>query len=116
MKKIRNIALPYLPTLGEFIHWLEEQDPSLLIPLEAEVHSDRGDYEQVAIPPGSSKAGDLRSYLQGRLGDTMYGWKGGDFTISAWCHVFVAHFGDMGPRLGILDNEVVTVGDGWDVR
>lgn len=104
-----------LPTLGQLIDWLTTR-PGQTVPLALDIHSDRGDYAQVAITPGASTAGDLAHYLADKVGDTMHGWKGGEYTIREDCAVFVANHGDMGPRLGLLSDRVILVGDGWDVR
>ena len=113
---IENLNAP-TPDLGEFIDWLEEREPDTLIPLDRDIFSDRGDYAQVAIAPGESKARDLAKYLKSMLGKTMHGYKGGEYAIHIGCSVFVApDSGTMGPRLGLRDGQVVTVGDGWNVR
>ena len=104
------------PDLGQFIEWLERQGADATVALDLDLHSDRGDYAQVAISPGESRASELAEHLRGRLDTRMYGWKGGDYTVGLGCAVFVANWGDMGPRLGVLGDQVVLVGDGWDVR
>lgn len=104
-----------LPTLGQFIDWLAAR-PGQVVPLAFDIHSDRGDYAQVAITPGSATTDGLADYLRSKVGDTMHGWKGGAYSIREDCAVFVANHGVMGPRLGLMDDRVILVGDGWDVR
>lgn len=78
-------AMPADTALAGIGHWLS---------------SYRGFYDHVAIEPGrGTTAGALLSLIDDRLGDTMEGWGGGTFPITADCRVFYAQPGDTGPAL-----------------
>lgn len=96
-------------TVGMLIDHLQTLDPSQPIELAAKADSYRGYYNHVAVAPGSSTAGKLLAHLKSKLGSTMTGYKGGDFTFHDGCQVFVADYGDCGPLLALMDGELVTI-------
>lgn len=71
----------------------------------SELHSYRGFYEQLAIgfgqawprSPVYATVGELRAALQGAIGRTFEGWKGGDFTMSGDTTLWIAPEGTVDP-------------------
>src|SRR5690606_569064 len=101
-------------TLGGLIEHLRALPPGTNVPLGLDVDSYRGYYEHVYVVEGEVRAAVLADYLSERLGDTMMGYKGGEFTIREDCDVFVAQYGCTGPRLALDDVGLVKVQDRWD--
>lgn len=74
--------------------------------LSAEADSYRGYYNHVAIEPGAgTTAGELAEHLRRKLGTTMHGYKGGDYTFGGDCYVFVAEYGSTGYSLAGFTDE-----------
>lgn len=85
-------ALPADTPLAGIGHWLT---------------SYRDFYDDVAIEPGrGTTAGALLSLIDDRIGDTMEGWGGGTYPITADCRVYFAEYGNTGPALIGFDGPV----------
>lgn len=86
------LELKLLPA-GAFVRGIEAP---------AFIHSDRGYYERNALVPTSDatqRAHSLASFLEEQIGETMYGWKGGEYVISGAKPVAFAAEGDTGPYI-----------------
>lgn len=108
----------YTPfTIGSLIEYLDTRDEFTIQGILSYPDSYRGYYAHVALEPGkyavSSKT--FSAELKARLGETMQGYKGGDFVIQEDCRVFVAGWGDTGPQLvGFTeDGEPIAVYEVW---
>lgn len=84
-------------SLGELIGILEAEpnQEKRITPGFTHPHSYRGDYFELAVEPTeSTTVGALLKELQGAVGKTYEGWKGGDFTMNKYSRVWIAEQGD----------------------
>lgn len=106
-------------TVGKLIALLDEMpDGDLLFDISTRTGSYRGYYEHVFIEPARGEpttAGELKAALTRKLGTTMHGYKGGDYTFSADSVVLYAYEDSTGPMLlGFETHEpVVAAEPGW---
>jgi hypothetical protein len=88
-------------SLGELIDILEDIGQESVQGLTGTVDSYRGFYERTSTPPTgdiSTGAALAASYLD-RLGSTMHGWKGGEYTVDPDEPVHYAEPRDTGPAI-----------------
>ncbi|ANA86610.1 hypothetical protein PBI_CLUBL_112 [Gordonia phage ClubL] len=89
-------------TLGRLIKNLRDLPPDTEVRgLDGMVHSYRGWYERNATTPTGlvRTAAELADFYQSEIGETMGGWKGGDYIISADELIYYADYGDSGPLI-----------------
>ena len=66
-------------------------------------HSDRGYYCELAVEPcGQRRIGDMHDELQGVLGKTLRGYKGGEFRMDGFVGVWLAAYGCVGEPITSL--------------
>ncbi len=89
-------------TLGELIQILESQDPGLEVPLGFyHPHSYRGFYDELAFEPlENTTVGAMLEAARSAVGKTYEGYKGGDYTMSEYTEVYLAHYGCCGEGIG----------------
>lgn len=89
-------------SLGDLIAALERLDPTLRVPLGfGHPHSYRGYYDELAFEPRENVTiGAMLADARSALGSTYEGWKGGDYTMSEYTPVHLAHEGHIGEELG----------------
>lgn len=103
-------------TIEDLLDALDEMSADTTVEgLSDRFDSYRGYYKHVAVEPGDGvTAGALAAAFRNRLGETMTGYKGGEFEIHGDCYVFVAAYGYTGPMLVGFDNgEPVTCTEAW---
>jgi hypothetical protein len=93
-----------MSTLNEIIARLEQEDPTLVLPIGwHNPHSYRGYYECVAFEPKpNTSVGDCLAAARKALGSTYSGWKGGDYRMDEWTDCYLAERGDCGDELNML--------------
>lgn len=90
-------------TLGELITALEAADPRLVLPHGfTHPHSYRGYYEQLAFEPAKNVTiGEMLADAQAALGGTFWGYKGGDYEMTADTDCWIANQGSAnGEQIG----------------
>lgn len=109
-------------TLNEFIRELENLPPEAEVSgFLPSVDSYRGYYERNAVAPerttyNAHLAADM---LRDYLGRPTVGYKGGEYTVDGHQRVYLAGYGDTGPVIVGLEEEVpgkyglVTVAERW---
>lgn len=107
-------------TLGELISTLKRKDPDTHLTLDfvhfkpsGRVHSYRGYYEDLAIgyqDGGECKVSDLLKALEAVDGETLYGYKGGEYRMHSDTVVWVANHNESGGT-AIVD----VVDDSWRI-
>ena len=67
-------------------------------------HSYRGDYDQLGVRliSGESTVAEVHDILSSQVGNTHYGFKGGEFTMHKYVDVYLAKWGHTGEQLGSL--------------
>lgn len=89
-------------SLGELIAALERENPDLRLPLGfGNPHSYRGYYEQLAFEPAENVT--VRSMLadaRGVLGQTLTGYKGGEYRMDEHTDVWLSRYGTTGETIG----------------
>ena len=88
-------------TLGKLISMLSNLHPSSKVKGFAEPHSYRGYYSDLAFEPeGETTVGELLKVCREEcMGQMFTGYKGGDFWMVGNTPIFIAHYGNTGPRL-----------------
>ena len=89
-------------TLQELIDALSAEDPTQVCRLGfGSPHSYRGDYAQLAVEPAADvTVGEMLAAINGALGSTYEGYKGGDYVMSEYVSVFLAQYGECGEEIG----------------
>lgn len=100
-------------TLADLIEYLDGLPRETVILLDADLDSYRGYYSEVALPPGRSTAGELKDHLRERVYTQMTGYKGGTYNVLLACRVYVAYWGELGPRLYLVDGELYVEEEAW---
>ena len=88
--------------IGDFLSETAGLDPSLCVGKFEHPHSYRGDYFSLAIAPvwgETMTVGELRAMVEGMLGKTAYGYKGGEYVMDEHCALHMAAYGCTGPLL-----------------
>ena len=93
-------------TVGALLDALAKLDPdtsftitdSVMPYLDGDWYSYRGYYDELAlqysnVDKGFNTVGALRRILQAALGGTLYGYKGGEYTVTKWTRVWIATWG-----------------------
>jgi hypothetical protein len=88
-------------TLGELIQWLKQQDLDLIVRDGfGSPHSDRGSYEELAFSPmAEARLGDMLRSAESAVGQTFYGWKGGDYIMDTHTSVYIGEWGSCGEEI-----------------
>ena len=107
-------------TVGELVSILKRKDPELWVYFDfvhmrpdGGVHSYRGYYEDLAIgyeSGGECTVAQLIAWLEKAIGETFYGYKGGEYTMERDTVVWVANHNEAGGT-AIVD----VVDDSWRV-
>lgn len=89
-------------TLKDLIKFLEQQDPSLIVPVGfTHPHSYRGYYYDLAFEPEENvTVGQMLGAAKGAMGKTFTGYKGGEFTMGDYTDCWLATYGDCGEGIG----------------
>lgn len=93
-------------TLGRFIAWLETRLPDDEVVGLGSLDSYRGYYSDLAFAPDETPrpVAALLAECRGAMGKVFQGYKGGDFLMGETTPLWVAGYGDCGPRLmGMTD-------------
>lgn len=87
--------------LETLIGWLKKQDSGLLVKDGfGSPHSDRGSYEELAFSPEPrARLGDMLDYAESALGQSFYGWKGGDYLMENHTSVYIGNYGECGEEI-----------------
>lgn len=107
-------------TLGAFIKALEKVNPDVPVYYDwamlrpTHFASYRGYYEDLALgvtTESDATAGDLLAFAKAALGATFYGWKGGEYPMTAGTPLWVANQGKVGDTkiVGVLDEGHVVI-------
>lgn len=95
-------------TLGEIIKALEAIDGDKYMAESYEPHSYRGYYHRLGLAPngGSATVGETLAMLNGCVGKSFEGYKGGTFKMGLHTLVHVAGWGRTGSAVyAVLDGE-----------
>lgn len=89
-------------TLKELIDFLEERDPSIIVPVGfANPHSYRGYYERLAFEPKDhTTIGEMLAAAKSALNETFDGYKGGEYIMSEDVECYLADLGCTGESIG----------------
>ena len=92
-------------TLGKLIAALEQFPADAPVANLTSPNSYRGYYRDLAFAkgPGTRPAGELLEECRSAMGREFYGWKGGDYLMGENTPVWIATYGDCGPRLMALN-------------
>ncbi len=118
--RAESFALSDQLTLGKIISRCQviamndrEEEPTVRFDFEflvpERLDSWRGSYDELALGFGDGDGPKLSEFirmLQGALGKTFYGYKGGDFVMSPTTPVWVANYGNSGNTavIEVVDN------------
>jgi hypothetical protein len=107
---MRDTRKDYHVSLGELIRLLDQADPETLI-YYTNPHSYRGYYHDLAIEPTDLpiKVFQLNNQLKQILDKELYGYKGGEYLMSADTPVWIAHKGCTGAALVAFDPTTLTL-------
>lgn len=88
-------------TLGRLIATLKSLGDAQVRGLNGSIRSYRGYYERTSTEPNSDthSAKDLANWYQDQIGEPMFGYKGGDYTVDADELIYYAGYGDTGPNI-----------------
>lgn len=88
-------------TLGELIASLEAMPDDAIVSNLGRPRSYRGYYSDLALKldAGTRHASELLAECKAAMGQVFHGYKGGDFVMGAMTPVWVADYGDCGPKL-----------------
>ena len=88
-------------TLGKLIETLEKMPADARVANLHHPRSYRGYYSDLAFEQGKGTrpAADLLADCRAAMGCVFQGYKGGDFVMGALTPIWVADYGDCGPRL-----------------
>lgn len=101
-------------TLGKLIAALEAMPADAEVANLIEPHSYRGYYCDLAFErgPGKRKASELLADCRAAMGAVFEGYKGGDYVMGALTPVWVASYGQCGPKIvGITASGGLTLQD-----
>ena len=89
-------------SLNELIEWLEAQNQTIVCPIGFHrPHSYRGYYEDVAFEPKADvTVAEMLASAKSALGQTFYGWKGGEYECLGSERVWLAWQGCTGESIG----------------
>lgn len=92
-------------TLGKLIAALEALPGNRLVLGFGDPMSYRGYYEDLAFAPNADTrtVADLLAHCRRCMGHVFEGYKGGEFVMGANTALWIAEYGDSGPRLMGLD-------------
>lgn len=99
-------------TLGELVEWASSFNPTVRLPCLLNPHSYRGYYSDLAFEADFTKtksATELYNLLEGCLGTTFEGYKGGEYTMTKDTLVWIANYGCEGHRLVDMYSSYLTV-------
>lgn len=108
-------------TLGGLIAALRELGPEAKVcGFDQDIDSYRGSYERNAVKASDvpMAASDMADALESQVGKPIFGYKGGDYTVSIEQGVYLAEYGSMGAVFAGLEQvepglyEPVVVDDG----
>ena len=88
-------------TLLDIIDWLKKQDQNKSLPYGfGEPMSYRGDYYDLAFEPvENAKISDMLKNAESALGNTYFGYKGGEFKMDEYSKCWIAEYGISGGQL-----------------
>lgn len=91
-------------TLCELIKYLEECNPSIVVPIGFNSpHSYRGDYAELAFEPATDvSVASMLACAREALGSAYEGFKGGNFRMGEHTDVYIAEYGCTGEGIGAV--------------
>lgn len=94
-------------TLAKMIARLKELPPEMPIENLKNPHSYRGYYSDLAFERGDGQTtvGEFLKLVEGCLGGTFIGWKGGEFKMDKHTPVFIASQGVCGVKLKCINDD-----------
>lgn len=105
----------YFPTVGRVLNAFEHAFPNDIVYVDVDgapmalhhPHSYRGSFDELAfsVKPGTMTVGELRELLEGVLGQSFEGWKGGQYVMGHATPIHVADVGETGKPLGLRVSE-----------
>lgn len=89
-------------TLDELIDRLEKMPPDAVPPVGfSSPHSYRGYYNDLAFEPTKGVSfGEMLEAAKGAKGETMTGYKGGEYVMNGWVDCYLAKWGWLGEGIG----------------
>lgn len=89
-------------TLQSLIEALERAPADRVVPFGfGRPHSYRGFYDELAFEPKENvTVGEMLADAKSAVGRTFQGYKGGDYTMDGWTHVWLAEYGCSGEGIG----------------
>jgi hypothetical protein len=90
------------PDLESLIEILKAEDPEKVVPNGFhKPHSYRGHYSELAVQPAQNvTVRSMLECLEGSIGKTFHGYKGGTYKMAACTSAYLAEFGSCGEQLG----------------
>jgi hypothetical protein len=93
-------------TLGKLIDRLESLPQEMMMNGITSPHSYRGYYTDLAFERGPrATVGETLTMLRGCMGEVFQGYKGGDYQMGRNTPVWVASYGECGPKIVAVSDD-----------